>query len=56
LAEQLKSSCYLSLEFHEILTKGGKYDLAFKNGMETIKLFNAAGIKYQYCDSTGGHT
>ena len=37
-------------------TQGGPEDLAYDNGMETQKLFNGAGIKYQYSESPGGHT
>ncbi|AWV97131.1 alpha/beta hydrolase-fold protein [Arcticibacterium luteifluviistationis] len=37
-------------------TQGGPEDLAYENGMETLKLFDAAGIKYKYSESPGGHT
>lgn len=37
-------------------TQGGTEDLAYENGMETLKLFDEAGIKYQYSESPGGHT
>lgn len=36
-------------------TQGGPEDLAYENGMETLKLFDEAGIKYQYSESPGGH-
>ncbi len=37
-------------------TQGGPEDLAYDNGMETLKLFDAAGIKYKYSEAPGGHT
>lgn len=37
-------------------TQGGPEDLAYDNGMETLKLFDEAGIKYTYSESPGGHT
>lgn len=37
-------------------TQGGSEDLAYENGMETLKLFDAAGIKYTYSERPGGHT
>lgn len=37
-------------------TQGGPEDLAYDNGMETLKLFDAAGIKYEYREAPGGHT
>ncbi|MBD0778720.1 endo-1,4-beta-xylanase Z [Maribacter sp. ANRC-HE7] len=37
-------------------TQGGPEDLAYENGMETLKLFDAAGIKYKYSEAPGGHT
>lgn len=37
-------------------TQGGPEDLAYENGMETLALFDAAGIPYQYSESPGGHT
>ena len=36
-------------------TMGGKEDHAYDNNMESMKLFDAAGIKYQYSESPGGH-
>jgi enterochelin esterase family protein len=30
--------------------------LAYDNGMETLKLFDADGIKYKYSEAPGGHT
>lgn len=36
-------------------TQGGPEDLAYDNGMETIKLFKDAGVNYQYSESPGGH-
>ncbi|WP_458008615.1 sialate O-acetylesterase [Flavobacterium sp. PL002] len=37
-------------------TQGGKEGIAYENGMETQKLFDAAGINYKYSESPGGHT
>ncbi len=37
-------------------TQGGPEDLAYENGLETLKLFDAAGIDYKYSESPGGHT
>lgn len=37
-------------------TQGGPEDLAYDNGVETLKLFDAAGIKYKYSEMPGGHT
>ena len=37
-------------------TQGGPEDLAYGNGMATLKLFDEAGIKYKYSESPGGHT
>lgn len=37
-------------------TQGGPEDLAYENGMETLKLFDAAGITYKYSERPGGHT
>lgn len=37
-------------------TQGGPEDIAYKNCKEMLKLFDAAGIKYKYSESPGGHT
>ncbi|WP_111707622.1 alpha/beta hydrolase-fold protein [Lutibacter citreus] len=37
-------------------TQGGPEDIAYENGMETLKLFDAAGIKYKYREIPGGHS
>jgi enterochelin esterase family protein len=37
-------------------TQGGPEDLAYDNGMETMKLFDAVGIKYKYSERPGGHS
>ena len=37
-------------------TQSGPEDLAYDNGMETLKLFDEAGIKYKYSEAPGGHT
>ena len=37
-------------------TQGGPEDIAYKNGQAMLKLFDAAGIKYEYSERPGGHT
>lgn len=37
-------------------TEGGPEDLAYENGIETMKLFDAAGIEYKFSERPGGHT
>lgn len=37
-------------------TQGGPEDIAYKNCKAMLKLFDAAGIKYQYSEAPGGHT
>ena len=37
-------------------TQGGPEDIAYKNGQAMLKLFDAAGIKYEYSEMPGGHT
>lgn len=37
-------------------TQGGPEDIAYDNGMETLKLFDAAGIKYKNSEAPGSHT
>jgi len=37
-------------------TQGGPEDLAYDNGMETMKLFDKVGIKYKYSERPGGHS
>ena len=39
-----------------VFTQGGKADIAYNNCQETLKLFDAAGIKYEYMDVPGGHS
>ena len=51
IASKLNSSLKL-LYF----TQGGPEDLAYSNGMETLKIFKDAGVKFQYSESPGGHT
>lgn len=36
-------------------TQGGPEDIAYKNGVETLKLFDEAGIKYEFSEMPGGH-
>lgn len=37
-------------------TQGGPEDIAYKNCKAMLKLFDEAGIKYQYSEASGGHT
>lgn len=37
-------------------TQGGPEDIAYNNCKEMLKLFDAAGIKYEYSEMPGGHT
>lgn len=39
-----------------VFTQGGPSDIAYNNCKETLKLFDDAGIKYEYHDVTGGHS
>ena len=39
-----------------VFTQGGTSDIAYNNCQETLKLFDAAGIKYEYKDVSGGHS
>lgn len=37
-------------------TQGGPEDIAYNNCKEMLKLFDAAGVKYQYSEAPGGHS
>lgn len=37
-------------------TQGGPEDIAYNNGLETLKLFDEAGIKYEFSEMPGGHS
>ena len=39
-----------------VFTQGGPEDIAYENGKATMKLFDQAGIKYDYHEAPGGHT
>ncbi len=39
-----------------VFTMGGSEDIAYQNCKEMLKLFDAAGVKYQYSEMPGGHT
>lgn len=39
-----------------VFTQGGTADIAYNNCKETLALFDAAGIKYEYMDVPGGHS
>lgn len=37
-------------------TQGGPEDIAYKNGMEMLKVFDKNGIKYEFSETPGGHS
>lgn len=37
-------------------TQGGPEDIAYKNGMEMLKVFDKNGIKYEFSETSGGHS
>ena len=39
-----------------VFTQGGPEDIAYQNGLATLKLFDAEGIKYEFYEAPGGHT
>lgn len=39
-----------------VFTQGGPSDIAYNNCKETLALFDAAGIRYEYMDVSGGHS
>lgn len=39
-----------------VFTQGGPEDIAYKNGLATLKLFEKAGIKYEFYEMPGGHS
>ena len=39
-----------------VFTQGGPSDIAYNNCKETLKLFDEAGIRYEYHDVSGGHS
>ncbi len=39
-----------------VFTQGGPEDIAYNNCKAMLKLFDKAGIKYQYTEAPGGHT
>ena len=39
-----------------VFTQGGPSDIAYNNCKETLALFDAAGIRYEYKDVSGGHS
>ncbi len=56
--DQLKKVSKVFKQSVELLyfTQGGKEDLAYDNGMETLDLFKEAGITYKYSERPGGHS
>ena len=43
-------------ETETITMKVATEDIAYQNGLATLKLFDAEGIKYEYYTAPGGHT
>lgn len=39
-----------------VFTQGGPSDIAYNNCKETLKLFDEAGVKYEYHEVSGGHS
>ena len=39
-----------------VFTQGGPEDIAYNNCKETLKLFDEAGIKYEFSEMPGGHS
>ena len=39
-----------------LITQGNPEDIAYQNGLATLKLFDAANVKYEYYTAPGGHT
>ena len=39
-----------------VFTQGDPEDIAYENGLATLKLFDAEGIKYEFYTAPGGHT
>ena len=39
-----------------VFTQGGPSDIAYNNCKETLKLFDEAGVKYEYGEVSGGHS
>lgn len=39
-----------------VFTQGGPSDIAYNNCKETLKLFDEAGVKYEYNEVPGGHS
>ena len=39
-----------------VFTMGGPEDIAYNNCKAMLKLFDDAGIKYEYSEAPGGHT
>ena len=37
-------------------TQGGREDLAYENGEETMTIFKDAGIDFKFSERPGGHT
>lgn len=52
-----KEAARYNRNFKELVfTQGGPSDIAYNNCKETLKLFDEAGIRYEYHDVTGGHS
>lgn len=38
-----------------VFTQRAPEDIAYQNGLATLKLFDAANVKYEYYTAPGGH-
>lgn len=56
--ERLKRNAHVyNSNFRQLVfTQGGESDIAYGNCKETLKLFDEAGIRYEYMDVSGGHS
>ena len=52
-----KEAARYNRNFKELVfTQGGPSDIAYNNCKETLKLFDEAGVKYEYHEVSGGHS
>ena len=52
-----KEAARYNKNFKELVfTQGGPSDIAYNNCKETLKLFDEAGVKYEYHEVSGGHS
>ena len=52
-----KEAARYNKNFKELVfTQGSPSDIAYNNCKETLKLFDEAGVKYEYHEVSGGHS